>query len=95
MFYYLTKLRDEVDEIASGPDFWVVTGLSIYVVVNFFVFLFYVPMINEDGNLANSMWDFHNIAYVILCIFITVLMHELGHALTAKKYNIKTTIYKC
>lgn len=71
MFYYLTKLRDEVDDIASGPDFWVVTGLSIYVVVNFFVFLFYVPMINEDGNLANNMWDFHNIAYVILCIFIT------------------------
>ncbi len=76
MLYYLSKLRDEVDDIASGPDFWVVTGLSIYVVVNFFVFLFYVPMINQDGNLADNMWTVHNIAYIILCVFLTKAFYE-------------------
>ena len=76
MLYYLAKLRDDVDEIASGPDFWVVTGLSMYVVINFFVFLFYVPMIRFDSELANNIWDVHNIAYIILCIFITKAFYE-------------------
>lgn len=76
MLYYLSKLRDEVDDIASGPDFWVVTGLSVYVVINFFVFLFYVPMINQNGNLAENMWNVHNIAYIILCVFLTKAFYE-------------------
>ena len=76
MLYYLAKLRDEVDVIASGPDFWIVTGLSMYVVINFFVFLFYVPMIRFDSDLANNIWDVHNIAYIILCIFITKAFYE-------------------
>ncbi len=76
MLYYLAKLRDDVDEIASGPDFWIVTGLSMYVVINFFVFLFYVPMIKFDRGLANNIWDVHNIAYIILCIFITKAFYE-------------------
>src|SRR6266542_1004544 len=70
MLYYLAQLRDETDVIPRGPDFWVVTGLSIYVVINFFVFLFYVPMIQENSELADNMWSVHNVAYIILCIFI-------------------------
>lgn len=71
MLFYLAKLRDEESDLSSGPDFWVATGLSIYVVVNFFVFLFYVPMINQNSVLAENIWDVHNIAYILLCIFIT------------------------
>ncbi len=76
MLYYLAKLSDDTDDISTGPDFWIVTGLSIYVVVNFFVFLFYVPMIYQDGVLANDMWDIHNVAYILLCIFITKAFYE-------------------
>ena len=71
MQYYLAKLRDEADDITSGADFWLVTGLSIYVVINFFVFLFYVPMLRHDIDLALNIWDVHNIAYILFCIFIT------------------------
>jgi len=71
MQYYLAKLRDEADDITSGADFWLVTGLSIYVVINFFVFLFYVPMLRHDIELALNIWDVHNIAYILFCIFIT------------------------
>ena len=76
MVYYLNKLKNEEDDIAGGPDFWVVTGLSIYVVVNFFVFLFYVPMIKFDSQLANRIWDVHNIGYIILCVFSTRAIYE-------------------
>ncbi len=83
MLYYLAKLRSETDDISSGSDFWIVTGLSIYVVVNFFVFLFYVPMINHDNLLAENIWYVHNIAYILLCIFITKAFYESArHQLT-------------
>jgi hypothetical protein len=71
MLYYLDALNDEDDTAFKGPVFWIVTGLSIYVVVNFFVFLFYVPMIAQDQMLALGIWKVHDAAYVMLCLFIT------------------------
>ncbi len=68
--YYLAQLRQEDDVLTTGSVFWVVTGLSVYVVVNFFIFLFYVPMIKQNTVLAINMWNVHNIAYIFLCLFI-------------------------
>lgn len=68
--YYLSQLRKEKGMIRRGKEFWIVTGLSIYVVANFFVFLFYVPLLKENMKLAEKMWNVHNIAYICLCIFI-------------------------
>jgi len=76
LLYYLSKLREDDSDITGGPDFWVVTGLSIYVVINFFVFLFYVPMIYHDSLLAERIWNVHNIAYILLCIFITRAFYD-------------------
>lgn len=71
MLYYLSQLKSEAEGITGTKDFWVVTGLAIYVAANFFVFLFYVPMITENPDLAINMWNIHNIAYILLCIFIS------------------------
>lgn len=76
LLYYLSKLREDDSDIISGPDFWAVTGLSIYVVINFFVFLFYVPMIYHDSLLAERIWNIHNIAYILLCIFLTRAFYD-------------------
>lgn len=76
MQYYLAKLKDEVDDLGNGAHFWVVTGLSIYVVINFFVFLFYVPMLDQDVTLAINIWYVHNLAYIVLCVFITKAFYE-------------------
>lgn len=71
MLYYLTELKSDKDDLFRTPHFWVVTGLSIYVVVNFFVFLFYLPMLDVDQELAINIWNVHNIAFTIFCLFIT------------------------
>ncbi len=71
LLYYLSQLREEVERMQNDKAFWIVTGLSIYVVINFFVFLFYVPMIQENAMLADRIWSVHNLAYIILCLFIT------------------------
>lgn len=83
MFYYLSELQSENDGITSSPYFWIVTGLSIYVVINFFIFLFYVPMLKLNPSLADNMWYVHNIAYIIFCIFITRAFYgSIGNKLT-------------
>jgi len=71
MLYYLSELKDDSKNLFKGPDFWIVTGLSVYVVINFFVFLFYLPMIDVDVELAINIWNVHNIAFIIFCLFIT------------------------
>lgn len=70
VLYYLAQLKNEKPVIASGPDFWVVTGLCIYVVINFFIFLFYEPMVREEIHLAVNIWNVHNVAYILLNFFI-------------------------
>jgi hypothetical protein len=76
MQYYLYQLKLETSEFSRRKDFWVVTGLGIYVVVNFFVFLFYVPMLTENPHLADRMWSIHNLAYITFCIFIAKAFYE-------------------
>ena len=71
MLYYLTELKNDRDDLFNTSHFWIVTGLSIYVVINFFVFLFYIPLFDVDANLAESIWNVHNIAFIIFCLFIT------------------------
>jgi hypothetical protein len=75
MLYYLSELKDDSKNLFTGPDFWVVTGLSVYVVINFFVFLFYLPMIDLDIDLAMNIWNVHNIAFIIFCLFITKALY--------------------
>ncbi len=70
MLFYLSKLKGEVEMLSGKKDFWVVTGLSIYVAISFFVFLFYEPMMKNPA-LATDMWSVHNVAYILLCTFIS------------------------
>lgn len=86
MLYYLSKLNNEYDSIMSGADIYIVTGLSIFVVINFFVFLFYDAMLLEDWQIADNMWSVHNVGYIILCLFTAKAFAS------AKKFNSLTSI---
>jgi hypothetical protein len=70
MIFYLSQVKVERKNLSRDKAFLVVTGLSIYVVSNFFVFLFYVPMIKDNPELAANMWYVHNVAYILLCVAI-------------------------
>lgn len=70
LLYYLHLMRKADRAVPRGKDFWVVLGLSIYVVINFFIFLFYDSMVNSDSKLAIDMWNVHNIAYIVFAFFL-------------------------
>jgi len=71
LLYYLNLLmQDEILTDEQQPIFWMVTGISIYMVVNFPIFLFYQVLAVKFKYFAVGIWDIHNIAYCVLGVFI-------------------------
>jgi hypothetical protein len=68
--YYFYKLRDDVEEEWNQPDFWVVTGLGIYVAINFLIFLTYNELSAYYTRFAVDIWSIHNLSYILLHIFL-------------------------
>jgi len=68
--YYLLIIRDEESTVKKSPAFWAVTGISIYVVINFPIFLFYNALAKQARNFAIDIWDVHNISYLVFCLLI-------------------------
>lgn len=77
--YYLYKLQEDEPAKKKPADYWIVTGLSIYVVFNFFYFLLYTTLIeNNFREFIIVMWNYHNLSFIILCIFIARAFYADG-----------------
>lgn len=70
-FIYLI-IEDKHSHLKTAAGFWIVTGLSIYVGANFFIYLFYEYLSVKTMNFAVTIWDVHNIVFIIFCIFISI-----------------------
>ena len=57
---------------------WIVAGLTIFVGINFFIFLFYATLIKVSTNFSVLIWDVHNASYILLCCFIAIGLYESG-----------------
>jgi hypothetical protein len=55
---------------------WIVAGLTLYVGVNFFIFLSYSTLIKLSHDFSIVIWDVHNASYVILCCLIAKGFYE-------------------
>ena len=77
--YYFFKLQEEKDELKRPPDFWIVTGLSIYYVSNFLIFLFYERLLSYSPDFAVFIWTITNITFIILCTFIARAFYISRH----------------
>ena len=76
LLYYLRVMHEDHPFTVKTPEFWVVTGISMYVVVNFPIFLFYEAVSKKFEDFAIDIWILHNILYVILCCFIARAFYE-------------------
>jgi hypothetical protein len=74
--YYLFKIKEDEEVNKAHPDFWIVTGLGIYVTANFVIFLLYNELTRRLQNFAISLWNIHNITYIILNVFIAKGFYE-------------------
>jgi len=65
-----------------------IAGINIFIHWTFAMLIAFIVFVNyKNGqNAIQIAWS----VLFILSVFVTVVLHELGHALTAKNYNIKT-----
>jgi Zn-dependent protease/CBS domain-containing protein len=65
-----------------------IAGIDVYVHATFALLLLWVGFVSyQPHHNINEVWE--GLAF-ILCLFGIVVLHELGHALTARRYGIKT-----
>jgi len=74
--YYYFKFQDESEITARSSDFWVVTGLCIYCVGCFPIYLFYQTLLDQSENFTVNIWKVPDICYIIFCIFIAKGLSE-------------------
>jgi hypothetical protein len=75
-YYIYLVIEDKTIELKKQQGFWIVTGLSFYVAVSFFIFLFYDYLTNASEKFAVNIWDVHNLAFIILCISIAIQFNQ-------------------
>ena len=65
-----------------------IAGIGLFIHWTFSLLILFIVYINHKAgqNATQILWS----VLFILCLFTTIILHELGHALMAKKYNIKT-----
>lgn len=76
--YFLIKVHENVNVNIFTSDFWIATGLGLYVAVNFFIFLLYNELTIHMINFAINLWNVHNISYIVFNLFIAKGFYESG-----------------
>jgi Zn-dependent protease/CBS domain-containing protein len=66
-----------------------VAGIGIFVHWTFAILLAFVAVKFLSAGQGNPVVMFYGIA-LVLAVFLCVILHELGHALTARRYGIRT-----
>jgi hypothetical protein len=71
-YFYKINLDDSIASPIALPQSWVVTGLTLYTAVNFFIFFFYSYITDANKQYAKDIWNVHNFSYIMLNIFIAI-----------------------
>ncbi len=75
-YFIFLMTEDKPIKLSFQPGIWIVTGLSIYISVSFFIFLFYAYLSKATKDFAVNIWDVHNIVFIILCLFIAKQFYQ-------------------
>ena len=77
MSYFFNSINDDSPtNWLKHPSFIICSGVSLYVVITFFVFLFFYPLSDEYPTFFVVMMDVYFIAFVILCIILAIGLYR-------------------
>ncbi len=67
--YYIYTLHQEGVNYLSLSSFWIVTGLSVFVVISFPIYLYYPYLLKEYIQFTKEIWLIQKISFLIFCLF--------------------------
>ena len=70
ILYFFKKIKSDEVTFEFDTSLVIITGLAIYEVVCFPIFLFYKTLTETTKDYAVNIWDIHNLAYIVFCLFI-------------------------
>lgn len=68
LYYYAKLKKPDIANITNSRSFWFVSGLFIYYAGCFFIFLSFKFLTLTNDPHVSSLWAFHNIMFVPMCI---------------------------
>ena len=72
-YYFFIFLKDDQNvHLNSLPSFWIVTGLGIYIVISFPIYIFYKQLVLQSKTFGIDIWQIQNLAYLLFSIFIAI-----------------------
>jgi hypothetical protein len=78
LYFYKATLDDNIESPYALPQSWLVSGLTLYTAINFFIFLFYKYLMSlpQFKIYAVEIWSVHNISFIFLNIFIATAFYK-------------------
>lgn len=74
--YFVSLSRRQINISVTHPVMYIVMGLSLYTAINFPIFMFYYYLVVNNVEYAVSVWNIHNISYIVFCIFIALALKQ-------------------
>jgi len=78
LYHYTTNMNDKIISPIALPETWVVMALTLYTSINFLIFLFFNYLIMEQEKYAISVWNVHNLSYIVLMIIMGASLKKTG-----------------
>jgi len=76
VFFLKLIQEDQTVSPAKLPTFWIVGGLSLFIAVNFFTYLFLNYLAVNNKEFLVVIWHIHNFFYLVMCIFIAIAFRK-------------------
>jgi hypothetical protein len=75
--YFFRSIQDESQtNWLKHPSFLVCSGISLYEVITFFIFLFFYPLSEKDPKFFIVTMEIYHIAFVILCVLLASAFYQ-------------------
>lgn len=84
LFFLISSMRDDSDtNWLKHPSFLICIGLCFYEAVNFFIFLFFYPLLENNLQFGMLTMKIFSVSYIIFCILLALSLYRSRKDLAA------------
>ena len=88
ILYFIKAMKDESEKNwAKEHATYIVFGIGLYEAANFFIFLFYYEIADQNWNFGKFTWTMHHITFIILCTMIAIGLYRSSKSPLPKAYG--------